>query len=68
MGRMLIGIGVILVVLGLLSIYGGRLPLHVGRLPGDVYIRGKHTSFYFPVVTCLLLSVVVSLMLWLFRR
>jgi hypothetical protein len=45
-----------------------KLPLRLGRLPGDIYVRGQHTSFYFPVVTCLLLSVVLSLAMWLFRR
>ncbi|MGC9951225.1 MAG: DUF2905 domain-containing protein [Bryobacteraceae bacterium] len=67
-GRMLIGLGVFLVVLGLLLTFGNKLPLHLGRLPGDIYVRGKHTSFYFPIVTCLLLSVVLSLAMWLFRR
>ncbi len=67
-GRILIGIGVILIVLGLLLTFGGKLPLRLGRLPGDVYVRGKHTTFYFPIVTCILLSVVLSLVLWLFRR
>jgi len=42
--------------------------LRLGRLPGDIYVRGKHTGFYFPIVTCLLLSVVLSLAMWLFRR
>lgn len=67
-GRMLIAVGVFLVVLGVLFTIGDKLPLRLGRLPGDIYVRGKHTSFYFPVVTCLLLSVVFSLLLWLFRR
>jgi len=65
---MLIGLGVFLVVLGLLLTFGNKLPLHLGRLPGDIYVRGKHTSFYFPIVTCLLLSLVLSLAMWLFRR
>lgn len=65
---MLIAVGVFLVVLGVLFTIGDKLPLRLGRLPGDIYVRGKHTSFYFPVVTCLLLSVVFSLLLWLFRR
>ena len=68
LGRMLIALGVFLVVLGLLFTIGDKLPLRLGRLPGDIYVRGKHTSFYFPVVTCLLLSVVFSLVLSLFRR
>ena len=68
MGRMLIAAGAFLIVLGLLLILGDRLPLRIGRLPGDIYIRGKNSTFYFPLVTCLLLSVVLSLVLWLFRK
>jgi hypothetical protein len=67
-GRTLIVLGICLVGLGVILIIGGRLPLRLGRLPGDIYVRGKHTSFYFPVITCLLLSVVFSLVIWLFRR
>jgi hypothetical protein len=68
MGRLLIVLGIVLVVLGLLFTIAEKLPLGLGRLPGDIYVRGKHTSFYFPIVTCLLLSVVFSLVMWLFRR
>jgi hypothetical protein len=64
---MLIAVGVFLMVLGLLTI-GRRMPLGLGHLPGDIYVRGKTTSFYFPIVTCLLLSAVLSLALWLVRR
>jgi hypothetical protein len=67
-GRMLIVLGVFLVVLGLIFTIGEKLPLRLGRLPGDISVHGKHTSFYFPIVTCLLLSVVLSLAMWLFRR
>jgi hypothetical protein len=67
-GRILIALGVFLVVLGLLFTIGAKLPLRLGRLPGDIYVRGKHTCFYFPIVTCLLLSVVLSFVMWLFRR
>ena len=68
LGRTLISLGAILIVIGLLLTFGDRLPLRLGRLPGDIYVRGKHTSFYFPLVTCLLLSAVISLVMWLFRR
>jgi uncharacterized membrane protein len=68
LGRILIVVGVVLVVLGLLLTIGERLPLRLGRLPGDIYVHGRHTSFYFPIVTCLLLSLVLSLAMWLFRR
>ena len=45
-----------------------KLHLPFGRLPGDIVYRGKNTTFYFPWVTCLLLSVLLSLLLWLFNR
>ena len=67
LGRMLIAVGVFLMVLGLLTI-ARRMPPGLGHLPGDIYVRGKTTSFYFPIVTCLLLSAVLSLALWLVRR
>lgn len=62
MGRLLIYAGIGLIVLGLLFNAG------LGRLPGDIQIRGKNGSFYFPVVTCLLISVVLSLLAWFFNR
>jgi len=66
-GRALIVLGVVLVVLGVLFTVGERLPFRLGRLPGDIYVRGKNSAFYFPVVTCLLLSLVLSLLMWLLR-
>jgi hypothetical protein len=68
MGRTLILVGAVLVVFGLLVTYGGKLPLRLGRLPGDIEIRGRNSVFYFPVVTCILLSAVISLVMWLFGR
>jgi len=68
LGRLLIVLGLALVVFGLLLTVGEKLPLRLGRLPGDIYVRGKHTTFYFPVVTCVLLSAVLSLVMWLLRR
>jgi len=67
-GRALILIGVVVVVLGLIVSLGEKLPIRFGRLPGDIVIKGRHSVFYFPLVTCLLLSVVVSFLLWLFGR
>lgn len=68
MGRMLIGLGAILVVVGVLITLGERLPIRLGRLPGDIEIRGKNSVFYFPIMTSILISVVISLLLWLFAR
>ena len=68
LGRTLLVLGSLLVFLGALLYFGGKLPFRLGRLPGDVIHRGEHTTFYFPIVTCLLLSVAFSLLLWLFGR
>jgi hypothetical protein len=67
-GRLLITLGLVLVVAGLLVTFAGRLPLRLGRLPGDINIHGRNFSFYFPLATCVLLSAVVSLVLWILRR
>lgn len=67
-GKLLILLGAILVVLGLLLTLGGKLNLPLGRLPGDFVWRGKNTVFYFPLVTSLLLSLVLSLALYLIGR
>lgn len=68
LGRMLMVAGAVLLAAGALLTLGERLPIKLGRLPGDLLIRGKNSTFYFPVVTCLLLSVLISLVLWLFQR
>ena len=68
MGRALIVIGLVLVAAGFLVILGERLPIKLGRLPGDIVIRGKNSTFYFPLVTCLLLSLLLSLVSWLLNR
>ena len=67
-GRLLITLGIVLVVLGVLVNFAGRLPFRLGRLPGDICIQGKHSSFYFPLATCILLSVLFSVILWIFRK
>jgi hypothetical protein len=67
-GRILITVGLIALILGVLVSLGEKLPLRLGRLPGDIVIRGKNSVFYFPLVTCLLLSVLLSFVLWLFGR
>ncbi len=64
--RSLVVIGLIIVAIGLLWPWLRRLGL--GRLPGDIYIQGDHGTFYFPIVTCILISVVLSLVLWLINR
>jgi hypothetical protein len=68
MGRTLIAIGVVLVILGVLVTFGEKLPVRLGRLPGDIVIRSKNTTFYFPLVTSLLLSVLLTFVMWLLGR
>jgi hypothetical protein len=67
-GRFLIVVGLVLIVAGLAVTFGARLPIRLGRLPGDIAIHGKNSSFYFPITTCILLSVVLSLVMWMLRR
>ena len=68
LGRLLITAGFVLVAVGLLVTFAGRLPFRLGRLPGDIYFQGKNTSFYFPLATCLLLSALLTLVMWIFRK
>jgi len=67
-GRTLIVVGLIVIALGVLISLGERLPIRLGRLRGDIVLRGKHSVFYFPIVTSLLLSALLSLILWFFNR
>jgi len=66
-GKVLIVVGVVLVGVGLVLVLGGKVPW-LGRLPGDVAIERKHFSLYFPVATCVLVSAVITLILWLLGR
>jgi hypothetical protein len=68
MGRTLIIVGLVLVAIGILFTYSARLPFRIGRLPGDITIRGRNSVFYFPLATSILLSLLLSLALWLFGR
>jgi hypothetical protein len=67
-GKMLLFFGVVLVAVGLVLILVGRTNLPIGRLPGDILYRGKHTTFYFPLATSILLSVVLSVILYVIGR
>ena len=68
MGRLLIVAGLILIVLGIAVTLLSKTSMPLGRLPGDIVWRGKNTTFYFPIVTCILLSIAGSLLLWLLGR
>jgi Protein of unknown function (DUF2905) len=64
-GKMLLVFGFILVAAGLLFTFGGKLPFRLGRLPGDISYQGRHGSFYFPIVTCIVLSLALTLLMWI---
>ena len=67
-GKLLIFGGLVLVVLGAIVVLVGRTNLPVGRLPGDIVYRGKNTTVYFPLATSILVSIVLSLVLYLISR
>ncbi len=67
LGRLLIIMGLVLVAAGVIISIAQRIPW-LGRLPGDIYIKKENFSFSFPLTTCILLSLLLSLILWLFRR
>lgn len=67
-GRMLVFVGGLLLAFGLILILAGKVNLPIGRLPGDIVYRGKHTTFYFPLMTSILLSVILSLVLYVVNR
>jgi uncharacterized protein HemY len=66
-GKGLIYLGLVLVVLGLFFSLGGKIPW-LGHLPGDIYIQRERFTFYFPIVTCVLISIIVTLVLYFLRR
>jgi len=71
LGKLLVSVGVLLIVGGLLLIVLGRAHIPLGRLPGDIAFRGKHTTVYFPLVSCILVSLLLTVILYLvtiFRR
>jgi hypothetical protein len=68
LGRLLIGLGFLLLIAGALVLLLGKVGLPLGRLPGDISYRGKNVSWYFPLGTCILLSIVLSLIFYLLSR
>jgi len=71
LGKFLLVAGVIAIGAGALLLYAGKLPFRLGHLPGDIAYRGRHCNFYFPLITCIVLSVALTLILWIvnfFRR
>lgn len=68
LGRPLIIMGLLLVAIGLMLTFAPKLPTWLGRLPGDISIKRENFSFHFPIMTCLIISAILSLIMLLFRR
>jgi ribose/xylose/arabinose/galactoside ABC-type transport system permease subunit len=68
LGKLLIVLGGVVVLIGAALVLGGRLDLPIGRLPGDITVRGKHSVFYFPLATSIIVSVLLTLVFWLIGR
>jgi hypothetical protein len=68
LGKLLLVVGGVIILVGAALLLAGRFNLPLGRLPGDIVYRGKNTAFYFPLTTCIVISVVLSLILWLLGR
>jgi ribose/xylose/arabinose/galactoside ABC-type transport system permease subunit len=68
LGKLLLALGGMIILLGAVLLLAGRFQLPLGRLPGDIVYRGKNGIFYFPLTTCIIISVVLSLLFWLFGR
>ncbi len=67
LGKMLILLGVFIILIGVLLLVGEKIPW-IGRLPGDIIIRKKNFTFYFPIVTSILISIILTLLFTLFRK
>ncbi|MDQ5986576.1 MAG: hypothetical protein CSYNP_02306 [Syntrophus sp. SKADARSKE-3] len=66
-GKLLLIIGLIIAGIGLLMIFAGKIPW-IGRLPGDIFYKGKNFTFYFPITTSIVISVIMTLVLWFINR
>jgi hypothetical protein len=67
LGKFLVIVGVVLAIVGLI-LWSGFAPKWLGRLPGDIRIEREHSVFYFPIVTCIIISIGLTLLLSIFRR
>lgn len=67
MGKLLILLGLVITTAGIILSFAGKIPW-IGRLPGDIFIKRANFTFYFPLATCLIISAVVTFILWLIRK
>jgi hypothetical protein len=67
LGKSLIVIGLVIALIGVVLSFAGRIPW-LGRLPGDIYVKRDNFTFYFPLATSIVISLLLSFILWLFRK
>lgn len=67
LGKILVLFGIIIIAVGFFLMFWDKVPF-IGKLPGDIYIKKKNFTFYFPIVTSILLSIIISLILYLFKK
>lgn len=65
LGKALLILGLLIAAAGVFLLVGAKLPFRLGRLPGDISYHGRHTGFYFPIVTCIVVSAVLTLIFWI---
>ncbi len=68
MGKGLIFIGVVIIIVGMVLLFSDRLPFNLGKLPGDISFKKENFSFYFPLTTSIIVSIILSLLFYLFSR
>jgi hypothetical protein len=66
-GKLFVVAGIILVLIGLALMFGDKIP-YLGKLPGDIYIKQQRFSFYFPLTTSIIISIILTLFFWIFRK
>lgn len=66
LGKGLLILGLVIAAAGIFLLAGAKLPFRLGRLPGDISYHGRHTTFYFPIVTCIVISILLTLIFWIF--
>jgi len=67
LGKSLVVIGTIIIVIGLLMMFGNKIP-YLGKLPGDIIVKKKNFTFYFPITTLIILNLILLLISWLMRK
>jgi hypothetical protein len=67
LGKSLIVIGLVIALIGVILTLAGKIPW-LGRLPGDIYVKRENFTFYFPLATSIIISIILSFILWLFRK